>query len=35
MIDAAERIFAQKDYATAGIDEIAKEAEFSKKTLYV
>ncbi|KRL99432.1 TetR/AcrR family transcriptional regulator [Liquorilactobacillus satsumensis] len=35
VIDAAERIFAQKDYATAGIDEIAKEAEFSKKTLYV
>ncbi|MEO3944879.1 TetR/AcrR family transcriptional regulator [Gorillibacterium sp. CAU 1737] len=35
IINAAERVFFQKGYETATMDDLAKEAEFSKKTLYV
>lgn len=34
IIMAAEKIFYQKGYDDASMDEIAKEAEFTKKTLY-
>ena len=34
IIIAAEKIFYQKGYDDASMDEIAKEAEFTKKTLY-
>jgi len=35
IIDAAERVFFSKGYENASMDEIAKEAEFSKRTVYV
>ncbi|KRL04291.1 TetR/AcrR family transcriptional regulator [Liquorilactobacillus oeni] len=35
IINAAEQVFAKKNYEEAVIDEIAGAAEFSKKTLYV
>ena len=35
IIDAAERVFFCKGYASASMDEVAKEAEFSKRTVYV
>jgi AcrR family transcriptional regulator len=33
--DAAERVFFSKGYENASMDEVAKEAEFSKRTVYV
>lgn len=35
IIDAAERVFFSKGYESASMDEVAKEAEFSKRTVYV
>jgi len=35
IIDAAERIFFTKGYDNATMDDVAKEAEFSKRTVYV
>ncbi|AWI06504.1 TetR/AcrR family transcriptional regulator [Clostridium drakei] len=35
IIDAAERVFFQKSMQQATMDEVAKEAEFSKRTVYV
>ncbi len=35
IIDAAERVFFTKGYENSSMDEVAKEAEFSKRTLYV
>ncbi len=35
IIDAAEEVFFSKGYESATMDNIAKEAEFSKRTLYV
>ena len=35
IIDAAERVFFSKGYQNASMDEVAKEAEFSKRTVYV
>jgi AcrR family transcriptional regulator len=35
IVDAAERVFFSKGYATATMDEVAAEAEFSKRTVYV
>lgn len=35
IIEAAERIFFSKGYANATMDDVAKEAEFSKRTVYV
>lgn len=35
IIDAAERVFFKKGMQQAIMDEIAKEAEFSKRTIYV
>lgn len=35
IIDAAERVFFAKGYESASMDEVAKEAEFSKRTVYV
>lgn len=35
IIDAAERVFFSKGYENASMDEVAKEAEFSKRTVYV
>lgn len=35
IIDAAERIFFLKGYDNASMDEVAKEAEYSKRTVYV
>ena len=35
IIDAATRIFAQKGFSNATLDEIAQEAEFSKGTIYL
>lgn len=35
ILDAAERVFFSKGYEHASMDEIAKEAEFSKRTVYV
>lgn len=35
IIDAAERIIAAKGYSFATMDDIAKEAEFSKRTVYL
>lgn len=35
IIDAAERVFFTKGYALATMDDVAKEAEFSKRTIYV
>lgn len=35
IIDAAEKIFFLKGYDVATMDDIAKEAEFSKRTVYI
>lgn len=35
IIDAAERIFFTKGYENSSMDEVAKEAEYSKRTIYV
>ena len=35
IIDAAERIFFSKGYDNTSMDEVAKEAEYSKRTVYV
>ncbi|NMM64746.1 TetR/AcrR family transcriptional regulator [Clostridium sp. P21] len=35
IIDAAEKVFFQKGMQQATMDEVAKEAEFSKRTVYV
>ncbi|AGK52841.1 TetR/AcrR family transcriptional regulator [Bacillus sp. 1NLA3E] len=35
IIEAAERVFFTKGYATSTMDDVAKEAEFSKRTVYV
>ena len=35
IIEAAERIFFKKGYDNATMDDVAKEAEFSKRTVYV
>lgn len=35
IIDAAERVIFSKGYAAASMDEVASEAEFSKRTIYV
>jgi len=35
IIDAAERVFFSKGYDNSSMDEVAKEAEFSKRTVYV
>ena len=35
IIDAAERIFFTKGYNNATMDDVAKEAEYSKRTVYV
>ncbi len=35
IVDAAERVFFAKGFEHASMDEVAKEAEFSKRTLYV
>lgn len=34
ILDAAEKVFFSKGYDKATMDEVAKEAEFTKKTLY-
>ena len=35
IIDAAERVFFSKGYENASMDEVAKAAEYSKRTVYV
>ncbi|MBV4418384.1 TetR/AcrR family transcriptional regulator [Clostridium tyrobutyricum] len=35
IIDAAEHVFFSKGYESTSMDEVAKEAEFSKRTVYV
>ncbi len=35
IIEAAERIFFSKGYDNATMDDVAKEAEFSKRTVYI
>lgn len=35
IVNAAERVFFAKGFERASMDEVAKEAEFSKRTLYV
>lgn len=35
IIDAAERVFFFKGYGNTSMDEVAKEAEYSKRTVYV
>ncbi|MGL5256397.1 MAG: TetR/AcrR family transcriptional regulator [Proteocatella sp.] len=35
IIDAAEKVFFSKGFDTATMDDVAKEAEFSKRTVYV
>ena len=35
ILDAATRVFAQKGYFNATLDEVAQEAEFSKGTMYL
>lgn len=35
LIEAAERVFFTKGYDNATMDDVAKEAEFSKRTVYV
>lgn len=35
IIDAAERVFFFKGFENASMDEVAKEAEFSKRTVYI
>ncbi|MCH3974214.1 MAG: TetR/AcrR family transcriptional regulator [Bifidobacterium tibiigranuli] len=34
IVDAAERVFSRKGFENASMDELAKEAEFSKRTVY-
>ncbi len=34
MVNAAEKIFLQKGFERSTMDDIAKEAEFTKKTIY-
>ena len=34
ILDAAEKVFAQRGYTQASVDDIAKEAQFSKATIY-
>lgn len=34
IVTAAERVFCRKGYEDAGMDEIAKEAQFTKRTVY-
>ena len=34
IVAAAEKIFCRRDYADASMDEIAKEAQFTKRTVY-
>ncbi len=34
IVDAAERLFLRKNYHEVSMDEISKEAEFTKKTIY-
>lgn len=35
IIEAAERVFFSKGYKNASMDEVAKEAQYSKRTVYV
>lgn len=35
IIDAAERVFFSKGFENSSMDEVAKEAEFSKRTVYI
>ncbi|QAT49314.1 TetR/AcrR family transcriptional regulator [Caproiciproducens sp. NJN-50] len=35
IIDAAEKVFFSKGYENASMDEVAKEAEYSKRTVYI
>ena len=35
IVDAAERVFFSKGYENASMDEVAREAEYSKRTVYV
>ena len=35
IINAAERVFFSKGYTNTSMDEVAKEAEYSKRTIYV
>lgn len=35
IIEAAERVFFSKGYSVATMDDVAREAEFSKRTVYV
>lgn len=35
IVDAAERVFFSKGFENASMDEVAKEAEFSKRTVYI
>ena len=35
IVDAAERVFSSRGFNHASMDEVAKEAEFSKRTVYV
>ena len=35
IIDAAERVFFSKGFENASMDEVAREAEFSKRTVYL
>ena len=35
IIDAAERVFFSKGYDNSSVDDVAREAEFSKRTIYV
>lgn len=35
IIEAAERVFFTKGYDNSSMDEVAKEAEFSKRTIYI
>lgn len=35
IIDAAEKVFFEKGFSNATMDDVAEEAEFSKRTLYV
>jgi AcrR family transcriptional regulator len=35
MIDAAERVFFSRGYENASMDEVAREAGFTKRTIYM
>jgi len=35
ILDAATRVFAEKGFFSATLDEVAQEAEFSKGTVYL